>query len=82
MLAEEMNQAHRLDPRLQYDFYYYGVRKGKRFGFPKKPVDNPDLKVVSEYYGYSHTKAAQALQLLTKEQVDNLRKKLDKGGRV
>ena len=36
MLAEEMNQYHWLAPELQYDFYYYGVRRGKRFGFPKK----------------------------------------------
>ena len=34
LLAEEMNQASRLDPGLQYDFYYQSVRKGKRFGFP------------------------------------------------
>ena len=40
MLAEEMNQYHSLSPHLQYDFYYYGVRKGRRFGFPKKPVDH------------------------------------------
>ena len=82
MLAEEMNQAHRLDPKLQYDFYYYTVRKGKRFGFPKKPEENPDLSIVMEYYGYSHTKAVQALQLLSAEQLSEIRAKLDKGGRV
>ena len=82
MLAEEMNQAHRLDPRLQYDFYYHAVRKGKRFGFPKKPETSEDLQTVMDYYGYSHTKAAQALQLLSPEQVNELRSKLDKGGRV
>ena len=37
LLAEEMNQAHLLGPELQYDFYYHAVRKGRRFGFPKKP---------------------------------------------
>ena len=56
MFAEEMNQYHQLGPELQYDFYYYGVRKGRRFGFPKKPDDNPQLELVQEFFGYSKQK--------------------------
>ena len=80
MLAEEMNQYHQLGPELQYDFYYYGVRKGRRFGFPKKPVDNPNLELVQEVFGYSKQKALEALQVLTPSQLHTIMKSQDKGG--
>ena len=82
MLAEEMNQYHWLSPELQYDFYYYGVRRGKRFGFPKKQDVEDNVQLVMDYYKYSHTKALEALEILTAEQLDMMRAKLDKGGRV
>ena len=80
MLAEEMNQYHQLGPELQYDFYYYGVRKGRRFGFPKKADDNPNLELVQEFFGYSKQKALEALQVLTPSQLHNIMKSQDKGG--
>ena len=82
LLAEEMNQAHQLSPQLQYDFYYYAVKRGKRFGFPKKPEENTNVQLVQEYFKYSTPKALQALQLLSDEQLKEIRSKLDKGGRV
>ena len=82
LLAEEMNQAHELSPALQYDFYYYAVRKGKRFGFPPKVDDKDDkLAVVMEYYQYSRQKALEALEILTDEDILGMVKALDKGGR-
>jgi hypothetical protein len=40
-----------------------------------------DLEYVKEYYGYSNEKAREALTLLTKEQLEHIKEKLDKGGR-
>ena len=82
MLAEEMNQAHWLSPELQYDFYYYGVRRGKRFGFPPKVKEDPNLQLIQEYFQYSAVKAQQALDLLTDKDIKDIRNKMDKGGRV
>ena len=82
LLAEEMNQAHQLSPQLQYDFYYYAVKRGKRFGFPKKPEENTNVQLVQEYFKYSTSKALQALELLSDEQLKEIRSKTDKGGRV
>jgi hypothetical protein len=82
MLAEEMNQAHWMAPWLQYTFYYYAVRKGKRFGFPKKNEVSDDLQLVMDTYKYSQQKAEEVLGLLTPEQLTEIRKKQDKGGRV
>ncbi len=81
MLSEEMNQAHRLGPELQYDFYYHAVRKGKRFGFPPKPEEPRYVELIQEHYGYSREKALQALQLLTQDQILDIIKTKDKGGR-
>ena len=81
MLAEEMNQYHGLSPHLQYDFYYHGVRKGRRFGFPKKVETDANLELVMEHYKYSKEKAAAALRLLTEEQLQAILKTHDTGGR-
>ena len=81
MLAEQMNQFHKLSPELQYDFYYYAVRKGKRFGFPPKPEEVPNLELIQEYFGYSRQKAIEALRLLTTEDIRDIIKKTNKGGR-
>ena len=80
LLAEEMNQAHQLGPQLQYDFYYYSVRKGKRFGFPPKPPEDDYLPVVMEYYNYSRQKAQEALRILTPTDIKMMLKSMDKGG--
>lgn len=80
LLASEMNQAHQLSPQLQYDFYYYAVRKGKRFGFPPKPEEPEHLAIIQEHYGYSREKALQALLILTPQQVKSIVDKSYKGG--
>lgn len=82
MLAEEMNQNFDLAPHMQYDFYYYGVRRGKRFGFPAKPVSEDNLDVVKQYYQYSDIKAKEVLPLLTQDQIAEMRKSMDTGGRT
>ncbi len=81
MLAEQMNHYHQLSPQLQYDFYYNAVRKGRRFGFPKKVEDPPNLELVQTYYQYSREKALQALEILTPEQLAQIKTTLDKGGK-
>ena len=80
LLAEEMNQASSLGPALQYDFYYYAVRKGSRFGFPPKVEDNPNLKVVMEYFEISRQKALEALQVLTLNDINGIIGCMNRGG--
>ena len=81
MLAQEMNHYHTLIPEIQYNFYYHAVRKGKRFGFPKKVEESDDIKLVQEYYQYSRRKALEALEILTPEQLAQIKATLDKGGK-
>ena len=82
MLAEEMNQHHELIPELQYEFYYHAVRRGKRFGFPPKPPEVDDLELIQNYFQYSRKKALDALEILTPEQIQEIKSKMDKGGRT
>ena len=81
LMANEMNVNHTIDNRLQFDFLINIVRKKKRFSKWIKPETVSDVEVVKEYYGYSNEKAKQALSLLTSDQINQLKKKVYKGGR-
>ena len=81
LFANEMNQHHHLDNRLQFDFFINIVRKKRRFSKWNKPETVSDVEVVKEYYGYNNEKARQALSLLTSKHIDELKKKVYKGGR-
>ena len=80
LYAEEMNQAHNIGPSLQYDFYYYAVRQGRRFGFPPKVEDDHRLKIVMDYYQYSRQKAVEAMRVLSDADIMEISRKMDKGG--
>ena len=81
LFANEMNQHHHLDNRLQFDFFINIVRKKRRFSKWNKPETVRDVEVDKEYYGYNNEKARQALSLLTSKHIDELKKKVYKGGR-
>ena len=80
-IANEMNRYHHIDNKLQYHFLINIVRKRKRFSKWIKPDLDSDIEVVKEYYGYSNEKARQVHNLLTSEQIKELRKRVNKGGR-
>jgi uncharacterized radical SAM superfamily protein len=81
LYANEMNRYHQIDNRLQFDFYINIIRKRKRFSKWMKADTVSDVEVVKDYYGYSNEKARQALTLLTSDQINELKKKVYKGGR-
>ena len=81
LFANEMNQYHFLPKKMQYDFYIHIVRPKRRFSpwGKKKKID--DLDLVKRYYGYSTDKAIQALRILSPNQIDYIKDKLNKGGK-
>ena len=81
LMANEMNQYAHMDNRLQFDFLINIVRKRKRFSKWNKPEVATDLDVIKEYYGYSNEKARMVHNLLTDNQITELRRKVFKGGR-
>jgi hypothetical protein len=79
--ANNMNCAYWLDVKLQYDFYFYGVRKKvRRFKNRNKPEKDANFDLVQQYYKLSRKKTYDALAILTADQLDTIRKKMDKGG--
>ena len=80
LYANEMNKYPNLDKDMQYQFFLNSLRKRKRFSpwLRKDKVDN--LNIIKKYYGYSNEKALQALRLLTQQQLDYIKKRLDTGG--
>ena len=79
--ANEMNLYSGLDKKLQYDFLINIVRPRKRFSPWGKKQKIDDLNLVKQYYGYSNEKAKQALRILSPQQLDYIRTKLNKGGK-
>ena len=80
--ANEMNQRHGLNKRLQFHFLLNSIRKRKRFGGKwTTTAKSKNLEYVKEYYGYSNSKAKVALDILDTKQLNLIKSKLDKGGR-
>jgi hypothetical protein len=80
LFANEMNMHHQLDKDMQYSFYLNSLRKRKRFSPWLRKDKIKDLECIKQYYGYSNEKASQALKILTKEQINFIKKRLDIGG--
>ena len=81
LAANEMNINHQIDARLQFDFLINIIRQRKRFSKWDKKKISGDIEVIKEYYGYNDLKAHQVLSLLTPDQLKELYKKVNKGGR-
>lgn len=81
-LANVMNQFHHLDNKLAYHFLLNIVRKRKRFSKWVKPDVEDAVDVIKQYYGYNNQKAKQVMALLTHDQIDVLRQKVSKGGKL
>ena len=80
MFANEMNLQSHLAKDLQYQFYLNSIRKKKRFSPWLRKDKIKNLDVVKSYYGYSNEKATLALKILTKEQLNYIKAKIDVGG--
>ncbi len=76
-VANEMNQRHYLDKRLQYDFLRNIVRTRKRFSKWAKPIKSDDFDAVKEYFSYNNEKTREALKVLTKDDLAEIHRKIN-----
>lgn len=89
LYSNEMNINYHISDQMHYDYLFYSIRKIKRFN-KKKEIDKKaeklqkeeteNLSLIQDYYKYNTAKARAALRVLTKAQLDIIRKKLEKGG--
>ena len=81
LYANEMNRLHYLDKKLQNDFLLNIVRSQKRpFAKWVKAEKSEDLECVKQIFGFSDSKAREALRLLSKEQIQKLKEHTEIGG--
>jgi hypothetical protein len=81
LLANEMNINSQLDKKMQYDFFINIVRPRKRFSPWLKKEKIESLEIIKQYYGYSEEKAKSALKILTQDQIDFIKQKMNRGGK-
>jgi hypothetical protein len=81
LFANEMNMNHHLDKDMQYSFYINTLRKRKRFSPWLRKDKVKDLECIKQYYGYSNEKALQSLKILSKQQLDFIKQRLETGGK-
>lgn len=80
--ANEINGFHFLPKKIQFHFFINSIRKRKRFGGKwLSSTKLKNLQYVKEYYGYSNEKAKSALGILNNEQIIEIKKILNKGGK-
>ena len=79
LFANEMNKYNFLPKKMQYDFFINILRTKKRFSPWIKKDKIKDLEYVKRYYGYSNEKALQVLKILTKQQLNFIKSKVEIG---
>jgi hypothetical protein len=80
LLANQMNLYPSADKKMQYDFLLNIVRASKRpYSKWYKKAKSSDLETVKEYYGYSDSKAVEALKVLSEDQITAMKEQLYKG---
>ena len=80
LYANEMNQYHHLDNRLQFDFLINIVRKRNRFSKWNKSIESENINAIKRYYGYSNEKARDVLPLLSNKNLKIIKGRINHGG--
>ena len=78
--ANNMNLNHHLDKEMQYQYLVSSIRKRNRFGGWSRKIKPENLDIVKEYFGYSNSKALEILDILTDDDINNIRKAINTGG--
>ena len=81
LYVNEMNKMHYLDKRLQFQFFLNSIRPKKRFSKWLRSSKIKNLEYVKEYYGYNNEKAKQALDILDDEQIEHIKRIINRGGK-
>ena len=81
LYVNEMNKNALLDKDMQYQYLLNTIRPMKRSFEPwqKSEVDK-NIGCVKDYFGFSDSKAKEALRILSDEQIAEIKTRTDKGG--
>ena len=82
LYANALNEFHQLDNDLQYSFYLNSLRKKRRFSPWQRKDKIENLDLIKKYFKYSDEKARDALRILTKDQIELIKLKMNTGGKT
>lgn len=80
VLANQMNQAHWLDKKLQFEYLRSAVRSRKRFSKWHKPQNDDRINALKALYGYSDAKARQVVDLIKEDDWTAIFEQISTGG--
>lgn len=82
LYANEMNRNFDIPKKWQFDFLKNSITKKKRFSkWYKKEVPTDLVKLLANHYKYSERKVYEIMDILTTEQIEEIRLQYDTGGR-
>jgi hypothetical protein len=80
LFSNEMNIHPHIPVESQYLFYLYSIKKGNRYSKWTKKENIKNLDFIMKYYNCSNSKAFEIISLLSKEQIDYIKNKLENCG--
>lgn len=80
LIANEMNLRSSIPNISQFKFFINIIRPRKRFSKWAKPDKDEKLNLIVEYFGYNYEKAKSVYNILTDDDYEKIKTKLDKGG--
>lgn len=81
LYANEMNRRKELDNLLQFDYLINSIRSMKReHSWIKKPDEDADIEMISEYYRVNVNRAREYLKILSPHQLNDIKRRTSKGG--
>lgn len=87
LYANEMNCHYVVTDQMHYDYLYNSIRKVKRWSKAetkeeKKAREKKEalIDLISTHYKYNAIRAKEALKVLTEAQINEIKKKQEKGG--
>lgn len=85
MASNEINirctTQHGLTNLQSFDYLNNTISKGSRYTKWTKPTKNDDIEIIRKVYGYSIKQAEDVLDIFTEDDIKNLYKRIDEGGK-
>ena len=78
--AYNMDKYSDLPKKCQYLYYLNSIRKRKRYTKLHRVEKDKGVTLIKDYYGYNMKKSKEALRLLSKEQIEVIKRKCNRGG--
>lgn len=81
LLVNELNlrgtASHAVSSKQHYEFLLHALPARRRFAKWRKPEIDEKINIICTAYGYSYDKAVEVIDILTDEEIENLKQLLE-----